>query len=237
MAPCPQSGACSFSMWKIQKWEKTQNTAHTLTRSPKDEIHLASELFPSSLFFLSKTNAQPRLLSSEKRTSGHSSSERCQVPGAMVPCCVCEFQSPLSVWTRGHLPLAGFGKGSRGPPWPEAPGLSLPLPFSSPTDEMFYTKACCFLHGKQVMSGRKPGMFCVAGSIVLGQHEEAVRLALAMLPQCPAGLCLKCCSFLWHKHCPVLRCRPSSPSCLMLAVGGGGDVLVCGVFTYTRRHR
>lgn len=124
-------------MWKIQEWEKTQNTAHTLTRSPKDEIHLASELLPSSLFFLSKTNAQPRLLSSEKWTSGHSSSERCQVLGAMVPCCVCEFQSPLSVWTCGYLPLAGFGKAAEGHPGPKPLGSHFLSPSAAPQMRCF----------------------------------------------------------------------------------------------------
>lgn len=118
--PAPKAGRVHFPCGKYRNMRKHKTQ---FTRSLKDEIHLASELLPSS--FSSPKQTRSLSLLSEKQTACSRSREQepCQVPGATAPCCVCEFQSLLSVWTLGHL-----WEGRRG--WPAATLACVPGPWA-----------------------------------------------------------------------------------------------------------
>lgn len=104
-APAPKAGCVRFPCGKYRNMGKQNKTLLTrLTSSPRVEIHLASELLPSPLSSSPRQASSLCLLSSEKWAGSRSSStEHCQVPGATVPCCVCEFQSPALSLDTWHL--------------------------------------------------------------------------------------------------------------------------------------
>lgn len=98
--PAPKAGRVRFPCGKYRNMGK-QNTAHTAHALPglKSTWHLSCFL-PLSLPLPNKPLAS---VSSQRngQGSGSSSMEHYQAPGAMVPCCVREFQSSalcLDTW-------------------------------------------------------------------------------------------------------------------------------------------